>query len=93
MKPDAPINDGGPAFPFAYQGPTTGPEFYYGMSLRDYFAAAALMGLMVSGIPAKSRVSPDLFEEVVAQSSYKLADAMLLARQLQPQPKDTHEPA
>lgn len=34
-----PINDGGPAFPFACQGPTTAPEFYYGMTLRDYFAA------------------------------------------------------
>lgn len=29
---------GGPAFPFQCQGPTTAPEFYYGMSLLDYFA-------------------------------------------------------
>lgn len=35
------MNDGGPAFPFARQGQTTGPEFYYGMTLRDYLAANA----------------------------------------------------
>lgn len=35
-------NDGGPAFPFFYQGPTTGPEVYYGMSLRDHFAGLAM---------------------------------------------------
>lgn len=33
------INDGGPAFPFKCQGPTTAPEVYYGMALRDYLAA------------------------------------------------------
>jgi hypothetical protein len=38
------INDGGPAFPNA-----PGYEIYYGMTLRDYFAAAALQGLLASG--------------------------------------------
>lgn len=32
------IEDGGPAFPFACQGPTTAPEAYYGMTLRQYAA-------------------------------------------------------
>ena len=38
------ITDGGPAFPFKCHGPTTAPEVYYGMSLRDYFAGQALAG-------------------------------------------------
>jgi len=42
-KPTCGVNDskpfdGGPAFPFKCQGQTTGPEIYYGMSLRDWFA-------------------------------------------------------
>lgn len=36
--------DGGPAFPFKCQGSTTAPEFYYGMTLRDYFAAQETLG-------------------------------------------------
>lgn len=35
------INDGGPAFPFQCQGATTAPKIYYGMTLREYFAAHA----------------------------------------------------
>jgi len=35
-------DDGGSAFPFQCQGPTTAPEFYYGMSLRMYLAAKAI---------------------------------------------------
>lgn len=44
-----------------------------GMTLRDYFAAKAMQGLMVD-------VSdPDC--EYIAQVAYKMADAMLKARQ------------
>ena len=65
-----PINDGGPAFPFQCQGPTTAPEFYYGMTLRDYFAAKAMQSL------AQKFSHP----EDVSRNAYKLADAMLRAR-------------
>ena len=61
---NAPINDGGPAFPIG-TGDMRDPT---GMTLRDYFAAAALQGLLT-----QSRV-------VSAKEAYRLADAMLAAR-------------
>ena len=64
------INDGGPAFPFKCQGPTTAPEVYYGMSLRDYFAGQVLSGL-VGGT-----IGPDQD----AEYAYITADAMIAAR-------------
>lgn len=82
-----PINDGGPAFP---TGPTTGtmkprPDgelvvTHYGMergvTLRDYFAAAALQGLMAYGSPS--------CRDSDAKQAYRLADAMLKAREAKP---------
>jgi hypothetical protein len=44
-----------------------------GMTLRDYFAAKALQGLLCDG---NVRANIDAF----AQSSYRLADAMMEAR-------------
>ena len=70
---DTNIN-GGPAFPFACQGPTTAPETYYGMTLRDYFAAKAMQSYLLD----KDRDS-FTFEQW-AQASYEMADAMLKAR-------------
>jgi hypothetical protein len=84
------MNDGGPAFPQkGYAGPavvdgqcgllTTGA--YAGMSLRDYFAAAALQGMLSNGF------MPSMFCPAGAANSYdyclaayKAADAMLEAR-------------
>jgi hypothetical protein len=43
------------------------------MTLRDYFAAKAMQGDLVSG------VHPDCFE-ATAKRAYKMADAMLKAR-------------
>ena len=60
----------GPAFP--YGDPTNGGD--NGMSLRDYFAAKAMQGDLVSG------VHPDNFD-ATAKRAYKMADAMLKARQ------------
>ena len=68
------INDGGPAFPFACQGPTTAPETYYGMTLRDYFAGSAMQSYLLD----KDRDSCTF--EQWAQASYEMADAMLKAR-------------
>jgi hypothetical protein len=65
-------NNGGPAFP------TTDP--YYakyageGMSLRDYFAAKAMQGLLAC--PMQPQSGPDMY----ARDAYALADAMLKAR-------------
>jgi hypothetical protein len=62
-----PINDGGPAFP--------DDRWQAGMTLRDYFAAAALQGLMAEYDPE------DELEQHIAKWSYKAADAMLKARE------------
>lgn len=68
-----PHNDGGPAFPFKCQGPTTAPEIYYGMSLRDWFAGMALQGL----VACQNTAGPHI---AFAQAAYAFADAMILAR-------------
>ena len=65
---------GGPAFPvktamFDYTQP--------GMTLRDYFAAKVLMGMMASRNPNSPRFHPDDDAAYV----YAVADAMLKARQ------------
>ncbi len=49
-------------------------EGAHNMSLRDYFAAAALQGLMAYGPPA------DATNIEVAEKAYRLAEAMLEAR-------------
>lgn len=70
-------NDGGPAFPIAYQHKTDGALFeqrWPGLSLRDYFAASALQGLVVI-------VAPGTTPDDAAAAAYRLADAMLRARE------------
>jgi hypothetical protein len=62
----AKIEDGGPIFPAP--GYSTSP----GMSLRDYFAAMAMQGLLGAGLIAS---------EDAAERSYRMADYMLSERQ------------
>ena len=64
------MNDGGPAFPFTFDDIDSTCS---GMSLRDYFAAAALQGLIASmqdGTPV-----------FTAKLVYDYADAMLAQRE------------
>lgn len=66
------INDGGPAFPSPRaHSMTTGTEAK-GMSLRDYFAAQAMVGLA-------SDQNYDSWASA-ARAAYVAADAMLAAR-------------
>lgn len=54
-----------------------------GMSLRDYFAAAALQGIMSSedfGFPADASRGLGSFPHKVAKWSYEFADAMIEAK-------------
>ena len=81
------INDGGPAFPL---GPTAGTKkpmqdgtlivTHYGMepgvTIRDYFAAAIMQGLMAS----QCEVTDDPYPIY----AYKIADAMIKAREVKP---------
>ena len=67
---DAKLN-GGPAFPtLAVVGDTALSEG--GLTVRDYFAAAAMQGICASG--------PMIADDVIAQEAYAIADAMLDAR-------------
>lgn len=63
-------NDGGPAFPEGnFEHKTSG------MTLRDYFAAKAMQGIITDpkeGLPFTN--------DQLAQWSYQVADAMLKAR-------------
>jgi hypothetical protein len=65
------IHTGGPAFPFNHfdLGATE-----HGMSLRDYFAAKAMQGLVEN---ANWRGMP---EDALAKAAYNMADAMLEVR-------------
>ena len=63
---------GGPAFPIV----TATSAFSKGMTLRDYFAAKAMQGFCT----ILKQNSGEPFWNVIAEDSYKLADAMLSSR-------------
>jgi hypothetical protein len=78
-------DDGGPAFPgkcselVSPGGPKTEPQYadveFPGMSLRDYFAAAAMQGSIAS-LPEGDEVH----HRNTAAFAYRQADAMLAER-------------
>ena len=74
---------GGSAFPWVQ--PETGDNgavICYGMALRDYFAAKAMQGMFAN--PDDSHEQYDLsyedYTKEIARCAYKMADAMLEAR-------------
>ena len=67
--------DNPPAFPLAFEHENES-GVSAGMSLRDYFAAAALAGILHNYTTAKFGVT----ESGVAEGAYQFADAMLRAR-------------
>jgi hypothetical protein len=66
---------GGPAFPQQAQVAADGTTWFEGMDLRDYFAAKAMQGLLQHMSHCEG---PWEFE---AKAAYKIADAMLVARE------------
>lgn len=67
--------------------PTGGPAFavaelanvkWEGMTLRDYFAAKAMQGIIASEKPGDEEFATP---EMYARDAYKYADAMLKARE------------
>lgn len=72
-------NNGGPAFP-TENAMQTGPSSYRyeGMTLRDYFAAKAMQGMVstVKFLKEAEGLNPD----PLAVAAYQIADAMLEAR-------------
>lgn len=83
---------GGPAFPLLYDPyvdhpahgrvhrTAVGEEIQEGMTLRDYFAAKAMQGMIVAGHDSEMRGHPD-WEDEFARIAYRTADAMLKARE------------
>ena len=74
------MNTGGPAFPTEYfydQDTKVERMPTEGMTLRDYFAAKAMQGLIAqsAGTALGSRV------EIAAEYAYAAADAMLKAKE------------
>lgn len=72
-------NNSGPAFPVA------GSEHNYpieGMTLRDFFAAKVLQGVMASGTPMSIGTNHEEAMLDMARAFYSMADAMIQAREL-----------
>ena len=84
------INDGGPAFPMGYYSEpfgSMGPKMTVngGMSLRDYFAATALpaaWNAFDSGYFGDTGHESEIV--AVATAAYRMADAMIKAREVKP---------
>jgi hypothetical protein len=86
------MKDGGSAFPEVFTDDKRAyPEHRHypdvhsagGMSLRDYFAAHALAGLLPRRWEDDNGKVPANMHEIWAISAYKLADAMLKEREPQ----------
>jgi hypothetical protein len=78
------INDGGPAFPVNELDHVTGNicAQHVGLSLRDYFAAKAMTGIVASDEWHLDGQPADWVEVTdIALFSYQLADAMMKARE------------
>jgi hypothetical protein len=67
------IDNGGGAFPLYCGAGDTANTI--GMTMRDYFAAAALQGLVVN-----SHNFDNMSDKSIAENAYLIADAMIEAR-------------
>lgn len=77
MTPAAKPDDGGAAFPAGYH-PEGNTANQFGMTLRDYFAASALKGLMAN--KDLLRIGEIKSKSDVAIYCYAYADVLLAAR-------------
>lgn len=69
-------SDGGFAFPAPYDGHGSGPG---GMSMREWFAGQAVIGIIsTSAAPCLTGFSGA--EKEIAETAFKIADAMLESR-------------
>lgn len=78
-KNDKSVDDGGPAFATSCANETQ-HMVQEGMSLRDYFAAAALTGLLASHAHPQSQGPCQATAEQHAKVSFEIADAMVRSR-------------
>lgn len=77
---DKQIDEGGQAFPFTEKN-SNGTHYhsFQGMTLRDYFAAKAMSGMVANADFDYSPLGDNSIKNV-ADDAYKLADAMIRAR-------------
>lgn len=88
MNTNQPNDDSGPAFPYTTKSKDQFPDGTViertignsGMTLRDYFAAAAMQGILMNYTTEKFGAT----ESEVAKYAYRYADAMLAARKATP---------
>lgn len=81
-------NDGGPAFPTQWMDfqPLTGEqvvrEQYAGLTMRDWFAGKALVGILSNHelLLMMDKLSKESTAKVASANAYQIADAMLKAR-------------
>lgn len=74
---------GGPAFPYqdpSYDGNWNKDRYVNGMSLLDYFAGQALMGLLANNEEIPPFKTREEVTEYFARSSYQFARAMIAER-------------
>jgi len=78
------LDDGGPAFPvpetFDRDGDPQWTVDLRGMSLRDYFAAKAMSGLLADPEERPTTAGLRVFYKATAETAYEIADAMLAER-------------
>lgn len=79
-------NNGGPAFPLMQSWRKYGDVYevsgcYEGMTLRDYFAAKAVVGMFYPAVVACLEHDHDLDCDKIAEFCYKMADAMIEERE------------
>ena len=72
-------HDNPPAFPCEWDFIGSNRAAANGMTLRDYFAAKALQGMLAGAMADGSEIGPDDYA-LMAMAAYKIADAMLEAR-------------
>ncbi len=72
--------NGGPAFP-GFDPNSEAPKPTEGMSLRDYFAGQALVGICANSYTPWAPDAADIADSDLAKAAYDLADAMLAASQ------------
>lgn len=69
------INDGGPAFPSQWDDRDN-----VGMTLRDWFAGQALVGI-INACALDTRRDGERTENMFARKAFSIADAMIAARE------------
>ncbi len=76
-------SDGGPAFPSEGEGFGNRNHWTPGMTLRDWFAGQALVGMLAYSHvnPQRGNYHENCLVEGVAEDAYRYADAMLAERE------------